>query len=176
MKKNVKTGIFLLFISILFVQTPLFSQSTPEVMAKPVLDSSKDIIIHQEADFTAAPQLVYQTLLSSKKFSACTKLSFSAFSATSANIDSAVGGTFSLFDGHIIGRILELVPNQRIVEAWRVVDWPPGVYSIARFDLKPQGSGTHLVFEHIGFPAGLKDHLSAGWQQHYWEALNRYFQ
>jgi len=82
----------------------------------------------------------------------------------SANIDSVVGGTFSLFDGHIIGRILELVPNQRIVEAWRVVDWPAGVYSIARFEFKPQGSGIHLIFDHVGFPEGLKEHLSIGWQ------------
>ena len=49
------------------------------------------------------------------------------FTASSAKIDPVVGGTFSLFDGHIIGRILELVPDQRIVEAWRVVDWPAGV-------------------------------------------------
>ena len=51
---------------------------------------------------------------SSKEFSDCTKKSFADFTARSANIDSTVGGAFSLFDGHIIGRMLELVPNQRI--------------------------------------------------------------
>ena len=94
----------------------------------------------------------------------------------SAHIDSVVGGSFSLFDGHIIGRILELVPNQRIVEAWRVVDWPAGVYSIARFEFKSSGSGTELIFDHIGFPEGLKTHLSIGWQEHYWDALTKYFE
>ena len=64
-----------------------------------------------------------------------------------------------------------MVPDQRIVEAWRVVDWPAGVYSIAKFEFKPQGSGTQLIFDHIGFPEGLKEHLSIGWQQHYWDAL-----
>ena len=114
--------------------------------------------------------------LSSKAFSASTKKSFDNFSEKSARIDSLVGGTFSLFDGHIIGRILELVPNQRIVEAWRVVDWPNGVYSIAKFELKQQDSGTFLIFDHVGFPEGLKEHLSIGWQQHYWNALGKYFQ
>ncbi len=38
-------------------------------------------------------------------------------------------------------KILELVPDQRIVEAWRVKDWPAGVYSIAKFEFKPQGFG-----------------------------------
>jgi activator of HSP90 ATPase len=139
-------------------------------------DSVKGITIHQEIDFKASPQQVYETLLSSKQFSDCIKKSFPDFSATSANIDSAVGGTFSLFDGHIIGRILELVPNQRIVEAWRVADWPAGVYSIASFEFLPQGSGTKLVFNHVGFPEGLKEHLTVGWQQHYWDALAKYFQ
>jgi len=69
-----------------------------------------------------------------------------------------------------------LVPGQQIVEALRVVDWPTGVYSIVKFELKPQGSGTQMIFDHIGFPEGLKEHLSIGWQQHYWDALERYLQ
>jgi activator of HSP90 ATPase len=160
----------------LFIQTISFSQKNPEVMMKPAPDSSKDITIHQEANFKVAPYKIYQLLLNSKEFSACTKKSFGMFSENSAKIDSTIGGYFSLFDGHIIGRILELVPNQRIVEAWRVVDWPPGKYSIVKFELQPDGSGTHLSFDHIGFPAGLKEHLSEGWQQHYWDAFNNYIQ
>ena len=166
----------LLFIFIFFMRAPLFPQAKPDVMGKPVQDSSKEITIHQEVNFKVSPQKLYQALLSSKEFSASTKKSFNTFSETSATIDSTVGGAFSLFDGHIIGRILELVPNQRIVEAWRVVDWPAGIYSIVKFELTPQGSGTHLLFDHIGFPEGLKEHLSAGWQEHYWDALNSYFQ
>ena len=81
-------------------------------------DSVKGITIHQEINFKVDPQRLYKTLLSTKEFSDCTKKSFDNFSVTSANIDSVVGGTFSLFDGHIIGRIVELVPNQRIVEAF----------------------------------------------------------
>ncbi|MBV9963886.1 MAG: SRPBCC domain-containing protein [Parafilimonas sp.] len=138
-------------------------------------DSVKGITIHQEIDFNVSPQLLYETLLSSKQFSDCIKKSFPDLSATSANIDPVVGGAFSLFDGHIMGRTLELIPNKRIVEAWRVVDWPEGIYSIARFELLPQGSGTKLIFDHIGFPEGLKEHLTIGWQQHYWDALTNYF-
>jgi activator of HSP90 ATPase len=139
-------------------------------------DSVRGIVIHQEIDFKATPQRVYETLLSSRKFSDCTKLSFGNFTIMSANIDSTVGGAFSVFDGHIIGRILELIPGKRIVEAWRVVDWPDGVYSIAKFEFKPIGNGTKIIFDHVGFPNGLKEHLSIGWTQHYWEALDKYLQ
>jgi activator of HSP90 ATPase len=160
--------------SILFTQSLVVAQVKMDTMAQPEQDSTKDITIHQEIDFKANSTQLYETLLSSKKFSDCTRKSFNAFTETSANIDAKVGGAFSLFDGHIIGRILELVPNQRIVEAWRVVDWPSGVYSIARFEFKSNGSGTRLIFDHTGFPEGLKKHLSMGWQQHYWDALNTY--
>lgn len=122
--------------------------------------------IHQEIDFTASPQRIYQALIDPKQFA--------AFSGQHATIDQKAGGTFSLFNGHIIGRNIELIPNQRIVQAWRVVDWPEGVYSIAKFELQTNGPVTHLVFDHTGFPEGLHDHLADGWEEHYWSLLKKY--
>ncbi len=110
---------------------------------------------------------MYEALLDSKQFT-----DFSG--GRVAVINRELGGTFSLFDGHIIGRNLELVPGRRIVQAWRVVPWPEGVYSIARFDLNPQGSVTHLVFDHTGFPTELAEHLASGWQENYWAEMRAY--
>ena len=129
--------------------------------------SDKSITIHQEIDVTATPHQLYEALLDDKQFT--------EFSGRPAEINREVGGAFSLFKGHIIGRNLELVPNERIVQAWRVVTWPEGAYSIVRFDLKPHGSGTHLAFDHIGFPEGLRDHLAAGWEENYWLLLKKFF-
>src|SRR5262249_41981636 len=86
-------------------------------------------------------------------------------------ISSDVGGTFTLFGGHIVGRHLELIPGQRIVQAWRVVTWDAGIYSIARFELTEKDAITTIVFDHTGFPKGLAEHLAAGWREHYWEPL-----
>lgn len=130
-------------------------------------DIAKPITIHQEIDFAVSPQRVYEALLDAKQFT--------AFSGRTAEINREVGGAFSLFKGHIIGRNLELVPNHRIVQAWRVVTWPEGAYSIARFELKPGGSGTQVVFDHVGFPEGLHDHLAQGWEENYWSLLKKYF-
>jgi activator of HSP90 ATPase len=129
--------------------------------------NEKSIVIHQEIDLNASPQKVYEALLDAKQFT--------ALSGRAAEISRDVGGAFSLFKGHIIGRNLELVPNQRIVQGWRVVTWPEGAYSIARFDLKPNGTGTHVVFDHIGFPEGLREHLAQGWEENYWSLLKKYF-
>jgi len=128
--------------------------------------SDKSITIHQEIDFNASPQQLYEALLVAKQFT--------EFSGRPAEINREVGGAFSLFKGHIIGRNVEFVLNQRIVQAWRVVTWPEGAYSIVRFELKPQGSGTRRVLDHIGFPEGLHDHLAQGWEENYWSLLKKY--
>jgi activator of HSP90 ATPase len=129
--------------------------------------ASSSISIHQEVDFKASPQRIYEALLDAKQFT--------AFSGLPAEIRREAGGDFSVFGGHIVGRNVELVPNQRIVQAWRAVSWPEGAYSIVKFELKAQGSGTRLIMDHAGFPEGLKDHLALGWKEHYWERLQKYF-
>jgi activator of HSP90 ATPase len=123
--------------------------------------------IHQEEDFKANPARIYEALLDAKQFSA-----FSGGRA--AEIHREVGGAFIIFAGHIVGRNLELVPNRRIVQAWRVVPWPEGIYSIARFELVEQGSGTRVVLDHTGFPPELAEHLESGWNENYWTALQKY--
>jgi len=144
------------------------SNNTNEIPASgAAVDHSKSIVIHQEIEFPATASAVYQALLDSKQFT--------TFSSRPAEISPEVGGAFSLFGGHIIGRNVELVPNQRIVQVWRVVTWPEGIYSIARFDFKPQPTGSRLVFSHTGFPEGLHDHLAEGWQQNYWDLLKKHF-
>ncbi len=121
--------------------------------------------IHDERDFPASPARIYEALLDSREFA--------AFSGRPAEISRDAGGAFSLFGGHIVGRNVELIPNRRIVQAWRVVTWPDGVYSIVTFELKAQGSGTRLTFDHVGFPDGLKDHLAEGWESNYWAPLKK---
>ncbi|MFL6231823.1 MAG: SRPBCC domain-containing protein [Thermoanaerobaculia bacterium] len=123
--------------------------------------------IHQEVVFDASPERVYEALTDTGKFS---QLSGGA----PTEISPEAGGSFSCFGGMIQGRNVELVPNQRIVQAWRVGNWEPGVYSIARFELKPEGSGTRLAFDHTGFPEENRPHLEAGWHANYWEPLRKH--
>lgn len=136
---------------------------TRDATAGPAAAPASSATIHQEIDLAASPDRVYDALLSAKQFGALTGLP--------TEIAAEVGGAFSCFGGHIVGRNVELVPKRRIVQAWRVVGWPEGVYSIARFELKPQGAGTRVIFDHTGFPPELRDHLAAGWEDHYWKAL-----
>jgi activator of HSP90 ATPase len=89
-------------------------------------------------------------------------------------IGKEAGGTIALFAGYITGRQIELVPNTRIVETWRAGSWPAGDFSIVKFELTAQGSGTRLALDHTGFPKGEAQHLAEGWQSNYFEPLAKY--
>jgi len=135
--------------------------------------------IHQEPVFKASRKRVYEALVDTKQFNKVTELSGAIQSGmplgtAPTEIGREVGGAFSLFGGHILGRHIELVPNERIVQAWRVVDWAPGMYSIAKFQLTEQGSETKIVFDHTGFPKGDGEHLASGWKANYWEPLEKF--
>lgn len=121
--------------------------------------------VHQEIDFAAPPERVYAALTNADQFKAMTN--------APAELDVRAGGAISLFGGMITGTNLELVPNQRLVQAWRAGNWPAGMYSIARFELAPSGAGTKLVFDHSGITEEMREHLEAGWHKMYWEPLSK---
>ena len=145
----------------------------PTLAARQLAVSKGAEAIHQEVTFAASRHRVYVALTDAVQFTAVTALG-PMKGAPPAQISRDAGGVFSLFGGHILGRQIELVPDQRLVQAWRTVDWPPGVYSIARFELKGDGAQTTLVFDHTGFPAGETASLAKGWTEHYWEPLKLY--
>ena len=122
--------------------------------------------IHQEIDYKARPQRIYKALLDSKQFGAITGLP--------TVIHAVTGGTFSCFGGEIVGRNIELIPNRRIIQAWQAKGWGEGVYSVVRFELKAQGTGTRLILDHTGFPGGEREHLDPGWPLMYWDPLRKF--
>ena len=122
--------------------------------------------LHQEIDIKANRQRIYEALLDSKQFA--------AFTGAAAEINREPGGAFSLFGGLIVGRNIELVPRERIVQAWRPADWEPGVYTLVKFELNELGPQTRIVLDHTGFPEQNFRHLNYGWYTHYWEPLKKY--
>jgi len=131
--------------------------------------------IHQEPLVAASRARVYAVLTDAKQFEMLTRLSAAAQTMAlqhkAASIDARPGGAFELFGGYVTGRFLELVRDERIVQAWRAASWPQGGFSIARFQLVEQGTGTRIEFDHMGFPTGQAEHLAEGWHINYWQPL-----
>jgi activator of HSP90 ATPase len=123
--------------------------------------------IHQTVFFQVPPHEVYEALMDSKKHA--------AFSGSKARISRDVGGEVMAYDDYIAGKNIELVPDQKIVQDWRAVDWPEGVFSRISFELTAIPEGTRLDFTHTGLPEGTEDEFTRGWIDNYWEPMKKYF-
>jgi len=146
----------------------VFGQTEPAAMKEMPGTAANQMrtSLHQEIVLRANPPRIYKALLEAKQFA--------TFTGSPAEIDPKEGGFFFMFGGRIVGRNVELVPDQRIVQAWRPTHWNPGIYSIVKFELKPQDSETLLILDHTGFPEGEFDHLAYGWKFHYYEPLKKF--
>ena len=152
--------------------------------AMPVVTGADEIsrtaeTIHQEASFKANRKRVYDALTVTSQFDKVVSMGAAVRSGAKlgnapTKVSPVTGAAFTIFGGHIIGRNLEMVPGQRIVQAWRVVDWEPGVFSVVKFDLLEDGSGCKIIFDHTGFPKGQAEHLAEGWKGNYWEPLQKF--
>ena len=135
--------------------------------------------IHQEVTFKASKKRIFDALTDAKQFEQVVHLSDAMKSRMPPNapptrISTQPGGTFSTFGGLIVGMQIELVPNERIVQAWRPAYWKPGSYSLVKFALADADSGTTLTLDHRGFPDGDALSLLDGWNKNYWEPLTKF--
>ena len=98
--------------------------------------------IHQEVVFKASRKRIYDALTDTKQFDRIIQLSQArmSYGKKPTDISPEVGGAFSLFGGYIVGRHIELTPNERVVQAWREISWKRGVYSIVKFELVERGA------------------------------------
>ena len=121
--------------------------------------------IQQTVVFKASPHEIYELIMDSKQHS--------AFSGSPAKISRAAGGEFMAYDGYITGKNIELVPDKKIVQSWRAVDWPEGYFSTVTFLLLPLPDGTRLNFTHSGLPEGTEAEFTQGWIDNYWEPMKK---
>jgi uncharacterized protein YndB with AHSA1/START domain len=106
--------------------------------------------IKQKVRFRATPAEVYQQLVTA---------------------DEEVGRRFALGEGS--GVVVDLVPAQRVVRAWREHDYPEGVFSMAAFTLKEVATGTELTLTHRGVPKDLIPRTEERWRRDYWDPIRR---
>jgi activator of HSP90 ATPase len=123
---------------------------------------------HAEATFPAEAAKVYELLINGAKFGDVTGMPGKG--------GGTQGAYFSLFGDFITGRQIELIPNERIVQAWRMMDWEEGAYSIVQFNFVQDGSNTKLIIDHYGYPERHHDHIITNWEPFYIAPFAKYFE
>ena len=121
----------------------------------------------QQAMISADPAQVYAVLADAS--------TLSGLSGKRGEVGAAAGDEFSAFDGNVVGWQIELVPGERIVQAWRFPVWAPGVYSVVRFTLTPADGGTRLDIEQHGVPEDWHVHVDTNWPVFYLTPLTEHF-
>ena len=125
--------------------------------------------ITHEVTFAATPTEVYDAMVDSKQHS--------QFTGAPADIDPRPGGKFSLYNWQLTGTIVELQPDQRLVQEWRAENWPAGHSSQLTFTLSPLAGGrqTQLSMVQAGVPAERFDEINRGWRDYYWIKMATHF-
>ena len=116
----------------------------------------------------ATPAEIYKAWLSTKGHAGMT--------GSSAKVNGKVGGKFTAWDGYIFGSTLELVPDQRIVQAWRTSEFADDdPDSHLEVDLKAVKGGTKVTFTHTKIPEGQADLYRQGWEDFYFKPMKEHF-
>ena len=124
----------------------------------------------QQVTLDTTPEEIYEQIMDAKKHGKLT--------GGKATMSRKVGGEFSLFDDSAYGKNVELIPNKKIVQTWRMRqdNWPEDVMSEITFDLQPAGKNkTKLVFTQRNIPTNVADEFKQGWKDYYWEPLKAMF-
>ena len=97
------------------------------------------------------------------------------WSGADAEFEPTVGAEYALWDGGIVGQIVEVVPNKKLVQTWMPDSWMRED-SVVTFTLTPVGKQTQvdLLHENVeGFDyAGTVE----GWDAYYLGVIKRMFE
>src|SRR5579859_121560 len=93
-----------------------------------------------------------------------------------ATASAEPGAEFVAWDGYITGRNLELIPGERIVQAWRTTRFPEDHEdSIVTLTFEERDGGTLMTLSHSNVPEGHLGYEQGGWQKSYFEPMIAYF-
>jgi uncharacterized protein YndB with AHSA1/START domain len=116
----------------------------------------------------ASPQEIYDAWLDD--------LAHAEMTGSQANMSDELGAEVSAWDGFISGRNLELVPGERIVQSWRTTEFADQHEdSLVSLVLEEVDGGTLLTLVHTNVPDEHTSYEQGGWQQYYFEPMQRYF-
>lgn len=115
---------------------------------------------------TAPPDQVYLALTN--------EATFQLWSGDQAEIQAEPGGEFSLWDGSIVGKFLELEPPVKIVQQWYFGDQPEE--SIVTIKLHPHAQGTSVELRHTNIPDTEYQDIIDGWNDVYFGSLSEFYE
>lgn len=130
------------------------------------IPSGEKRTLRQVYHIKASPSDVWKMLIDPRKIQ--------VWSGTPAVMKAAVGTEFSLWNGEIHGRNLEVLPERKLVQEWQEQDWREP--SQVTFLLKKKEQGiTTVELVHEGIPRERLQDIAKGWDEYYLGAIKQQF-
>lgn len=86
-----------------------------------------------------------------------------------------VGSQFEFFNGNVTGEMLEVVPDKKIVQTWRLRAWPAGHFSKVTLEFEQGSDSVTLKINQTGVPVGEEELTRTNWSGYYWRAIKGSF-
>lgn len=127
--------------------------------------------LSETTEFRTSADQLYETFTDAGRIAAFTRAQPKLFEGAKK------GGKFELFDGNVTGEYLELAPPKKVVQSWRLRQWPAGHYSKLNIEFD-QNDVDHVTLMRVtwtGVPVGQEDVTKRNWQEYYVNSIKRTF-
>jgi len=122
-------------------------------------------------EFRAPASELYKTFTDPQRIAAFTRASPKVWEGAKK------GGKFELFGGNVAGEYLELEEPKKIVQSWRLDQWPKGHYSRLEisFDQNDVDNVTVMRVSWSGVPVGQEEVTKRNWGEYYVRSIKQTF-
>jgi len=144
--------------------TRIGAAGTPEGKSARVVNTTK---LEETIEFQTSAHELYETLLDLNRVV--------AWSRGSAIIAREPGSKFELFGGNVTGELVEVVPDKKITQKWRLKSWPEGHHSTVTFTFDELSESVNLHITQTEVPVGEKNQTQRNWTGYYWNAIKSTF-
>jgi len=130
-------------------------------------DEVKTATVNQTVNLKVSRAEAYEIFVDGKKHADATGMK-------NFTSDRRLNGKFTCGD-YITGNHLEMVPNSKIVQSWRGIDWPAPHHSLLTitFTDRPVGGGCCATMVHEYVPADKAAEITTGWHTYYWDKIGK---
>lgn len=149
--------------------TPQASSSTSSETHKGKVVNTTTVTDNEEFRTSAAE--LYQTFTDPQRLAAFTRAPPKVFEGAKK------GGKFELFGGSVSGEYLELEEPTKIVQSWRLDQWPAGHFSTLKIEFD-QNDVEHVTVMRVtwsGVPVGQEEVTKRNWLEYYVKSIKRTF-
>jgi len=128
-------------------------------------------VVTDNEEFRAPASELFQTFTDPQRITAFTRAAPKVFEGAKK------GGKFELFGGNVSGEYLELVEPTKIVQSWRLDQWPKGHFSRLEinFDQNDVDNVTVMRVSWSGVPIGQEEVTKRNWGEYYVRSIKQTF-